>query len=233
MPWSMPLHDPVMTAVQGGMGNPFGRVGKVVVNHTAIGQRQVCLEMTALDHAQNRQVGDRRIDRLDKVQPRGAAKGKAHPDVGQVVGDQFGLPSGCARDDTLDGGVASRDQTVTHGKPAAPGEGVDHEVDQPTHEPGAPSAHGQMQTDAQPFPKARFTIEVGVGLMGNIAGDQHSHHPLSCFTRNGPRRPLFVPPSSELIRSALHCPIFSSDWRRRSRAPWEMTRAVALVIERI
>ncbi len=85
----------------GGLGKFIG-LFVVVMDHTAIGQRQIGQEMMRADHTPDREISHRRIDMRHQVQPAGPEPGAFDVDVGQIDRDQFGrLPHGRRRPESI------------------------------------------------------------------------------------------------------------------------------------
>ncbi len=59
---------------------------QVVVEHTAVGQRQIGDEMVGRYDPLYRKVGDRRVDVRDQMEPARSDPGALHDDIGQIIG---------------------------------------------------------------------------------------------------------------------------------------------------
>ncbi len=67
----------------------------VVIDHAAVGQRQVGKEMMRADHAAHREIGHRRVDMRHEMQPSRPDPRALDDDIGEIDCDElgdFGMP---------------------------------------------------------------------------------------------------------------------------------------------
>ena len=77
-----------MSVLFRGLGEIFGFL-VVVINHAAIGQCQVGEEVMRADHTPYREVGHRRIDVRNEMQPAGTEPGALDVNIDQIDRDQL------------------------------------------------------------------------------------------------------------------------------------------------
>jgi hypothetical protein len=62
---------------------------EIIVRDAAVGQSQIGDEAMHGDGPAHGDVGDRRVDTWDEMQPPGPDPGALHRDVGQIIGDRL------------------------------------------------------------------------------------------------------------------------------------------------